>query len=58
MGDHELAQIEKQIEADKIRLNDLDRMADGGPGSSKGLLALIFGNLRSYDLALRFLSSE
>lgn len=58
MGDQELTQIEKQIEAGKISLADLDRMADGGPGSSRGLLSLIFGTSSPHDVALRFLSSE
>jgi hypothetical protein len=58
MGEQELAQIEKQIEAGKLSLADLDRMADGGPGSSRGLLSLIFGTSSPHDMALRFLSSD
>ena len=58
MGDQELTQIEKQIDAGKLSLADLDRMADGGPGSSRGLLSLIFGTSSPHDVALRFLSSD
>jgi len=58
MGDQELTQIEKQIEAGKFSLADLNRMADGGPGSSRGLLSLIFGTISPHDVALRFLSSD
>ena len=58
IGDQELTQIEKQIEAGKLSLADLDRMADGSPGSSRGLLSLIFGTSSPHDAALRFLSSE
>ena len=58
MGDQELTQIEKQIDAGKLSLADLDSMADGGPGSSRGLLSLIFGTSSPHDVALRFLSSD
>ncbi|MBN1236629.1 MAG: PglZ domain-containing protein [Methanotrichaceae archaeon] len=58
MGDQELTQIEKQIDSGKLSLADLDRMADGGPGSSRGLLSLIFGTSSPHDVALRFLSGE
>jgi len=43
MGDQELTLIEKQIEAGKLSLADLNRMAEGGQGGSRGLLSLIFG---------------
>lgn len=58
MGDQELAQIEKQIDSGKLSLADLDRMADGGPGSSRGLLSLIFGTSSPHDMAIKFLSSD
>jgi len=58
IGDQELTQIEKQIDAGKLSLADLDRMADGGPGSSRGLLSVIFGTSSPHDVALRFLSSD
>jgi hypothetical protein len=58
IDDQELTQIEKQIDAGKLALADLDRMADGGPGSSRGLLSLIFGTNSPHDVALRFLSRD
>jgi len=58
IGDQELSQIERQIDAGKPALADLDRMADGGPGSFRGLLSLIFGTSSPHDVALRFLSSN
>jgi len=58
MGDQELIQIEKQIESGNLSLADLDRMAEGGPVSSRGLLSLIIGTISPHDVALRFLSSE
>lgn len=56
LGDQELSQIEKQIEAGRLSLADLDRMAEGGAGSSRGLLSLLFGTSNPHDIALRFLS--
>jgi hypothetical protein len=58
IGDQELIQIEKQIDAGKLSLADLNRMADGGPGSSRGLLSLLFGTSSPHDATLRFLSSD
>lgn len=57
-GHQDLTLIEKQIEAGKLCLADLDRMADGGSGSSRGRLSLIFGTGSPHDAALRFLSSD
>jgi hypothetical protein len=58
IGDRDIAQIAKQIEAGKLSLADLDRMAEGGPGSFRGILSLIFGTESPQDIALRLLAGD
>ncbi len=57
LGDRELASIEKQVEAGKLSLADLDRIGAGAE-TPRGLISLIFGTSSPHEVALRFLSNE
>jgi hypothetical protein len=58
LGDDQVAEIERQVEAGKLSLADLDSLADKGKDISTGLLTLIFGSANPQDVALAFLSSS
>jgi hypothetical protein len=51
------AALEKEVEAGKLSLEDLDRL-DLGEGITKGVVAVILGSGNVQDIALRFLSGE
>jgi hypothetical protein len=57
LGDDQVAEIERQVEAGKLSLADLDSLADKGKDISTGLLTLIFGSANPQDVALAFLGS-
>ncbi|MBK9165934.1 MAG: hypothetical protein IPM24_00550 [Bryobacterales bacterium] len=57
LGDDQVAEIERQVEAGKLSLADLDSLADKGKDISAGLLTLIFGSANPQDVALAFLGS-
>ena len=54
LGEGKMAEIEKQIEAGKLTLADLDKMDSG----IQGVLSIIFGTDDFREIALRFLSSD
>jgi hypothetical protein len=58
LGDDQVAEIEKQAEAGKLSLADLNALADKGKDISTGLLTLVFGSANPQEVALAFLSSE
>ena len=58
LGDDQVAEIERQVEAGKLSLADLNSLADKGKDISTGLLTLIFGSANPQDVALAFLGSE
>jgi len=58
LGEAATADIERQIEAGKLSLADLDKLADKSKELSTGVLALIFGNANPQDVALTFLSGD
>ena len=58
LGDETAAEVEKQTEAGKLTLADLNALADKGGEISKGVLALIFGTGNPQELALSFLDSD
>ena len=58
LGDENAALVEKQTEAGKLTLADLDALAEKGGGISKGLLALIFGTDNTQEIALYFLDND
>ncbi len=58
LGEETAASIEKQVEAGKLSLTDLDALADKGEDITKGVISVIFGTGNPQDVALAFLSSE
>jgi hypothetical protein len=58
LGEDTAAEVEKQTEAGKLTLADLNALADKGGEISKGVLALVFGTGNAQDIALTFLASE
>jgi hypothetical protein len=58
LGEETAAEIEKQVEAGKLSLADLNALADKGKDISTGVLSLIFGTANPQDVALAFLNSD
>ncbi len=58
LGDEIASDVEKQTDAGKLTLADLNALADKGGEISKGVLALIFGTGNPQDIALAFLDSD
>jgi hypothetical protein len=58
LDDESAAQVEKQVEAGKLTLADLNALADKGGEISKGVLVLIFGTGNPQEIALSFLDSD
>lgn len=58
LGDESAAEVEKQAEAGKLTLAELDALADKGGEISRGVLALIFGSGNPQEVALSFLDSD
>jgi len=58
LGDDTAAHVEKQTEAGKLTLVDLDALADKGGEISKGVIALIFGTGNPQEVALLFLDND
>jgi len=50
--------VEKQVEAGRLTLADLDALADKGGEISKGVIALIFGTGNPQEIALLFLDND
>lgn len=57
LGEDTAAHVEKQTEAGKLTLVDLDALADKGGEISKGVIALIFGTGNPQEIALSFLDN-
>lgn len=57
VGVKNAAALEKEVEAGKLSLEDLDRL-ELGEGITKGVVAVILGSGNVQDIALRFLSGE
>ncbi|MEM0498294.1 MAG: PglZ domain-containing protein [Methanothrix sp.] len=55
VSESELRSIEKQIEANQLKLQDLDRIGGGG---SAGILGIIFETESKQEIALRFISTD
>ncbi len=55
LGEDQIAEIERQVEAGKLSLADLNALADKGKDISTGVLTLIFGTANPQDVALAFL---
>ena len=58
LGEDTAAHVEKQTEAGKLTLDDLDSLADKGGEISKGVIALIFGTGNPQEVALSFLDND
>jgi len=58
LGDETAAHVEKQTEAGKLTLTDLDALADKGGEISKGVIALIFGTGNPQEVVLYFLDND
>jgi hypothetical protein len=58
LGDDQVTEIERQVEAGKLSLADLDSLADKGKDISTGVLTLIFGSANPQEVALTFLHDE
>lgn len=58
LGEDQVAEIERQVEAGKLSLADLNSLADKGKDISTGVLTLIFGSANPQEVALAFLHSE
>jgi len=58
LGEDTAAHVEKQTEAGKLTLVDLDTLADKGGEISKGVIALIFGTGNPQEVALLFLDND
>ncbi|MBI4639611.1 MAG: PglZ domain-containing protein, partial [Candidatus Tectomicrobia bacterium] len=58
VGEETALSLEKQVEAGKLTLADLDRLADKGEGITKGVVSVIFGTGNAQDVTLDFLSSD
>src|ERR1039457_4333164 len=55
LGEDQVAEIERQVEAGKLSLADLNALADKGKDISTGVLTLIFGSANPQEVALAFL---
>ncbi|MFH1922828.1 MAG: PglZ domain-containing protein [Planctomycetota bacterium] len=58
VGDETAAHVEKQTEAGKLTLADLNALADKGGEIFKGVIALIFGTGNPQEVALSFLDNN
>ena len=58
LGEDQVAEIERQVEAGKLSLADLNSLADKGMDISTGVLTLIFGSANPQEVALAFLHSD
>jgi hypothetical protein len=58
LGEDQVGEIERQVEAGKLTLADLNSLAEKGKDISTGVLALIFGSANPQEVALAFLHSD
>lgn len=58
LGEDQVAEIERQVEAGKLSLADLNSLAEQGIDISSGVLKLIFGSANPQEVALAFLHSD
>jgi len=58
LGDDQIAEIERQVEAGKLSLADLNSLAEQGIDISTGVVKLIFGSANPQEVALAFLHSD
>ncbi len=58
LGEDQVAEIERQAEAGKLSLADLNSLAEQGIDISTGVLKLIFGTANPQEVALAFLHGD
>lgn len=58
LGDDSASEVEKQVEAGKLTLANLNSLAEKGKDLSSGVLSLVFGTSNPQDVALAFLASD
>lgn len=58
LGDDNAADVEKQAEAGKLSLADLDALARKGQEFGKGVVSIVFGTGNPQEVALGFLGSD
>jgi hypothetical protein len=58
LGEDQVAEIERQVGAGKLSLEDLNSLAEQGVDISSGVLKLIFGSANPQDVAMAFLHSN
>ena len=58
LGEDQVAEVVRQVEAGKLSLDDLNSLADQGKDISTGVLMLIFGTANPQEVALAFLHSD
>lgn len=58
LGEDQVGEIERQVEAGKLSLDDLNSLAEQGIDISTGVVKLIFGTANPQEVALAFLHSE
>ena len=58
LGEDQVSEIERQVEAGKLSLADLNSLADQGIDISTGVVKLIFGTANPQEVALAFLHDD
>lgn len=58
LGEDQVGEIERQVEAGKLSLDDLNSLADKGKDISTGVLTLIFGSANPQEVGLAFLHDD
>ena len=58
LGDENAALVEKQVEAGKLGLADVDALASKGQDVGKGVVSIVFGTGSPQEVALAFLASD
>src|SRR5258707_230835 len=58
LGDENAAEVEKQVEAGKLSLADVDALGSKGQEFSKGVVSIVFGSGNPQEVALAFLASD
>jgi hypothetical protein len=58
LGEGSAAAIEKQVDAGRITLAELDALAEKGESITKGLIAIIFGTANPEEVTLQFMATD
>ena len=58
LGDENAAEVEKQVDAGKLTLADVDALGGKGQDISQGVVSIIFGTGNPQEVALAFLASD